>query len=145
MCGAITTFLHTSSWCGASLSTEHRCVSYGILVRINMWILFSCKKSDALCSSTTVKKKKKKKLPRQLHGHSNNSLLSCGCSKIQYKGAAITRGFKIFLTNKNRIGKYYLRPLEHWNCRFESCSGHGCVSAFLCVVLSCVGEALELD
>jgi hypothetical protein len=31
----------------------------------------------------------------------------------------------------------------HWHRRFESCSGHGCVSACFCVVLSCVSvEAL---
>jgi hypothetical protein len=41
-------------------------------------------------------------------------------------------------------GKYCLRSFEHWDPRFESCSGHGCVSAFLCVVLSCVQvEALR--
>jgi hypothetical protein len=39
-------------------------------------------------------------------------------------------------------GKYCLRSLECWDCRFESCSGHGWVSAFLCVVLSCVGRGL---
>jgi hypothetical protein len=33
---------------------------------------------------------------------------------------------------------YCLRPLEHWDRGFESHSRHGCVSAFLCVVLSCV-------
>jgi hypothetical protein len=37
-----------------------------------------------------------------------------------------------------------LRPLEHWDRRFESCSGHGCVSVFLCVVLSCVGGGFAL-
>jgi hypothetical protein len=31
-----------------------------------------------------------------------------------------------------------LQQLEHCDRRFESCSGHGCVSACLCVVLSCV-------
>jgi hypothetical protein len=40
-------------------------------------------------------------------------------------------------------GKYSLRPLEHRDRRFESCSGHGCVSAFLCVcVVLCVGRGL---
>jgi hypothetical protein len=39
--------------------------------------------------------------------------------------------------------KYSLRPLEHWDRRFESCSRHGCVSMFLCVcVLLCVGRSL---
>jgi hypothetical protein len=37
---------------------------------------------------------------------------------------------------------YSLRPLEHWDRRFESCFGHGCVSAYFCVVLSCVGRGL---
>jgi hypothetical protein len=30
----------------------------------------------------------------------------------------------------------------NWDRRFESCSGHGCVSAFFCVMLSCVGTGL---
>jgi hypothetical protein len=42
-------------------------------------------------------------------------------------------------------GKYCLRPLEHWDRRFESCSGHGCVSVFLCVVLSSVGRCLDAE
>jgi hypothetical protein len=33
---------------------------------------------------------------------------------------------------------------EHWNCGFESYSRHGCVTAFFCVVLSCVGRGLAL-
>jgi hypothetical protein len=40
-------------------------------------------------------------------------------------------------------GKYCVPSLECWDHRFESCSGHGCVSAFLCAVLSCVGRGLE--
>jgi hypothetical protein len=39
-------------------------------------------------------------------------------------------------------GRYCLRPLEHRDRRFESCLGHGCVSACFCVVLSCVGRGL---
>jgi hypothetical protein len=39
-------------------------------------------------------------------------------------------------------GTYCLRPLEHWDPGFESRSRHGCVSAFFCVVLSCVGRGL---
>jgi len=39
-------------------------------------------------------------------------------------------------------GTYCLRPLEHWDRRFESHSRHGCVSAFFYVVLSCVGRGL---
>jgi hypothetical protein len=35
-------------------------------------------------------------------------------------------------------GTYCLRPLEHWDRGFESHSRYGCVSAFFCVVLSCV-------
>jgi len=35
-------------------------------------------------------------------------------------------------------GTYCLRSLEYWDRRFESCSGHGCVSAFVYVVLSSV-------
>jgi hypothetical protein len=51
-----------------------------------------------------------------------------------------------FVPDVAPYSKYCLRPLEHWDRRFESCSGHGCVSVFLCVVLSCVGrEALALD
>jgi hypothetical protein len=34
------------------------------------------------------------------------------------------------------------RPLEHWDRGFESKSRHGCLSAFLLVVLSCVGRGL---
>jgi len=36
-------------------------------------------------------------------------------------------------------GKYCLWPLEHWDHKIESCSGHGCVSAFffLCCVVPC--------
>jgi len=32
--------------------------------------------------------------------------------------------------------------LGQWNRGFESRSRHGCVSAFFCVVLSCVGSGL---
>jgi hypothetical protein len=32
------------------------------------------------------------------------------------------------------IGAFCVRPLKHWNCAFISHSGHGFVSAFLCVV-----------
>jgi hypothetical protein len=35
---------------------------------------------------------------------------------------------------------YCLRQLEHWDRGFESRLKHGCVSAFFCVVLSCVGR-----
>jgi hypothetical protein len=35
-----------------------------------------------------------------------------------------------------------MRPLEHWDRGFESHSRHGCVSAFFCLVLSCVGRGL---
>jgi hypothetical protein len=31
------------------------------------------------------------------------------------------------------------------DCKFESCWGHGCLSASFCVVLSCVGRGLALD
>jgi hypothetical protein len=37
---------------------------------------------------------------------------------------------------------YCLRPPEHSDHGFESRSRHGCVSAFFCVVLSCVGRGL---
>jgi hypothetical protein len=47
-----------------------------------------------------------------------------------------------YLNSRAVWGKYWLRSLECWDRRFESCSGHGCVSAFLCVVLSCVGRGL---
>jgi hypothetical protein len=39
-------------------------------------------------------------------------------------------------------GTYSLRPLEHWDLEFESHSRHGYVSAFFCVMLSCVGRGL---
>jgi len=35
-------------------------------------------------------------------------------------------------------GTYCLPPLEHWDRGFECRSEHGCVSAFFCVMLSCV-------
>jgi hypothetical protein len=35
-----------------------------------------------------------------------------------------------------------LRLLEHWDRGFESRSRHECMSAFFCVVLSCVGSGL---
>jgi hypothetical protein len=38
-----------------------------------------------------------------------------------------------------------IRPLEHWDRRLESCSGHGCLSASSCVVLSWGGRGLALD
>jgi hypothetical protein len=34
------------------------------------------------------------------------------------------------------------RPLEHWNCGFESHSRHGCLCAFILFVLSCAGSDL---
>jgi len=37
-----------------------------------------------------------------------------------------------------------LWPLEHWGRGFESRSRHECVSAFFCVVLSCVGSGLAM-
>jgi len=33
------------------------------------------------------------------------------------------------------LGKYCLRPLENCDRGFESRYGHGCVSAFCCIVL----------
>jgi hypothetical protein len=33
----------------------------------------------------------------------------------------------------------------HCDCRFESCSRHGCVYTIFCVVLSCVGRGLVSD
>jgi hypothetical protein len=38
--------------------------------------------------------------------------------------------------------RHVLASLEHWDRMFGSCSGDGCVSAFFCVVLSCVGRGL---
>jgi hypothetical protein len=43
------------------------------------------------------------------------------------------------------IPSYDFRPLEHWDCGFESRSRHGCMSAFFCVVLFCVGSGLAMD
>jgi hypothetical protein len=40
-------------------------------------------------------------------------------------------------------GTYCFLPFEHWDRGFESHSRHGCVSAFFCVVLSCVSRALR--
>jgi hypothetical protein len=39
-------------------------------------------------------------------------------------------------------GMKCLRPLEHWDCGFVSHSRHGCLSAFILFVLSCVGSGL---
>jgi len=36
------------------------------------------------------------------------------------------------------------RSLEQWDRGFESRSRHTCVSAFSCVVLSCVGYSLTM-
>jgi hypothetical protein len=41
-----------------------------------------------------------------------------------------------------RVLRHVLSSLEHWDFGFESCSRHGYVSAFLCVVFSCVGRGL---
>jgi hypothetical protein len=49
------------------------------------------------------------------------------------------------LNSRAVYGTYCLRPLEHWDRRFESCSGHGCVSACFCCVVLCVGRGLVLD
>jgi hypothetical protein len=39
--------------------------------------------------------------------------------------------------------EYGLRTIEHWDCRFESHSWHGYMSAFFCIVFSCVGETSD--
>jgi hypothetical protein len=38
-----------------------------------------------------------------------------------------------------------LGPVEHWDCGFESQSRRCSISAFFCVVLSCVGRGLATD
>jgi len=41
-------------------------------------------------------------------------------------------------------GAYGLGPLGHWDRGFESRSRHGCISAFLYIVLSCVSRGLTM-
>jgi len=40
--------------------------------------------------------------------------------------------------------RIFFGPLEHWDRGFESRSMYGCVSAFFCVVLSCVDTGLAM-
>jgi len=64
-------------------------------------------------------------------------IISFHLLQILFKFCLPFSGFltKIFipvgLNSRALWDKYCLRPLENWDRRFESCSGHGCVSAFL--------------
>jgi hypothetical protein len=60
-----------------------------------------------------------------------------------WRGAQLKHRDNFTFTFAGPNGRTYcLRPLEHWDHGFESHSRHGCVSAFFCVVLSCVGRGL---
>jgi hypothetical protein len=51
----------------------------------------------------------------------------------------------VSMAERSKASTVFLRPLEHWDLMFESCSGYGCLSASFFVVLSCVGTGLALD
>jgi hypothetical protein len=70
------------------------------------------------------------------------------CNGVQFHNITVCSNFssvhvKTACLHSGTVrGKYCLRSSECWDRRFESCSGHGCVSAFPCVMLSCVGRGL---
>jgi hypothetical protein len=72
--------------------------------------------------------------------HSFQNILSSHLISINVKAKSFYLLCLIVADPNGRAvwGKYCLRPLEHWDRRFECCSGYGCVSAFFCLVLCCV-------
>jgi hypothetical protein len=55
--------------------------------------------------------------------------------------ACILHRMPVSMAERSKAGTVYYRS-KHWDRRFESCFGHGCVSACFYVVLSCVGRGL---
>jgi len=77
--------------------------------------------------------------PTQAIGTSR--VLRCNFQNMSFYGALF---FSPWSQWTRDLGAYGLKIAKHWNRVFESCSRHECISAFFCVVLSCIDRGLAM-